>query len=182
MKKYISIIWNNEVTKPRQLLIATDGIDIRVYRPNFLQLKLFEEQEDIKNTPDRVRLESISQMNLERVKPNDAYIWLDRYFLSEELQQPTTDNFLNTFGKDRPVYHQAIGILKGKWTEVCDDPHIQVMYDEWESYLEIVYGSRIGGLDLFLRHTYLANLSKLMATIFYSNGAFPSPNDTLKTS
>jgi len=181
LAKYISIIWSNEKEKPKYLLIATDGIQIYVYRPKLVHMKLFESEGDADITPDRISLEPLSRIKLDRVDEHYAYIWLDRYFLFRQMQLPTTENFLNTFGKESPVYQQATGILKDKWSEVEGQPHVRVLYDEWEKYLEIVYGSRIGEVDLFLRHTYVATLSKLMATIFYSEGALPSPDDIVKT-
>jgi hypothetical protein len=39
----------------------------------------------------------------------------------------------------------------------------QVIYDSWEKYLRIVYGSDVAGDELFVRHTYLATLAKLMS-------------------
>jgi len=181
LRRYISIVWSNEKERPKYLLIATDGVSIRVYRPRFVQMKLFETMDEIDITPDRISLEPLGQIRLDKVDENYAYIWLDRYLLYRELQAPTTENFLNTFGKATPVYQQSIGILKDKWSEVESQPHVRVLYDEWEKYLEIVYGSRIGEVDLFLRHTYVATLSKLMATIFYSDGALPSPDEIVKT-
>lgn len=180
LKKYFSIIWENEIEKPEYTLLATDGLQIYVFRPNLLQMKLFSDEDKI-IIPDRIGLEQISYINLEKSNPKDAYLWLDRYFLTKDLQPPTTENFLHIFGRDSPVYMQSISLLKEKWEEKHNEPHIYIMYEEWERYLEIVYGSKIGGVGLFLRHTYLATLSKLLATIFYSNGAFPSPEDTLKT-
>lgn len=181
LKKYISIIWSNEKEKRNYLLIATDGIEILVYRPKFIQMKLFESKEEVEITPDRIDLELLDQIKLDRVDLDYAYIWLDRYFLYRELQLPITENFLKVFGKESPVYLQAVGMLKDKWSEIEDQPHVRVLYDEWAKYLEIVYGSGVGRVDLFLRHTYLATLSKLMATIFYSGGALPSPEEIIKT-
>jgi len=181
LTKYISIIWSNEKEKPKYLLIATDGIQIYVYRPKLVHMKLFESEADTEITPDRISLEPLSRIKLDRVDENDVYIWLDRYFLYRQLQLPTTENFLNTFGKESPVFQQATGILKDKWFEVEGQPHIRVLYNEWEKYLEIVYGSRVGEVDLFIRHTYVATLSKLMASIFYSEGALPSPDEIVKT-
>jgi len=180
LQKYVSIIWSNEKERTRYFLIASDGITVSVYRPKFFQMKLFEDQEEKREiTPDRIGLEFIDSIRLDRVEPNYAYVWLDRYLLYRELQLPTTENFLSTFGKRSPVCDQSIGILEDKWTEIRDQPQVKLLFDEWVKYLEIVYGGKIAEESLFLRHTYLATLSKLIANMFYSNGAFPSPDEIL---
>jgi len=130
LAKYFSIIWSNEKEKPRYILIAADGIKIHAYRPRFVQMKLLEIEEEVEITPERISLEPLDQIRLDKVDPDYAYIWLDRYLLYRQLMLPTTDNFLNTFGKETPVYQQAIGILKDKWSEVEDQPHVRVLYDE----------------------------------------------------
>ena len=38
-----------------------------------------------------------------------------------------------------------------------------MVYESWEKYLRIVYGSSVTDDELFVRHTYLATLAKLMA-------------------
>ena len=38
-----------------------------------------------------------------------------------------------------------------------------MVYDQWEKYLLIVYGSKVAADELFVRHTYLATLAKVMA-------------------
>ena len=40
-----------------------------------------------------------------------------------------------------------------------------MIYDSWEKYLRIVYGSEVAGDELFVRHTYLATLAKLMSWV-----------------
>lgn len=180
LKKYVSIIWSNEKERIRYLLITSDGVTVIVYRPKLFQIKLFEDREEkIEITPDRISLEFIDKIRLDRVDPDYAYVWLDRYLLYRELQLPTTENFLSTFGKESPVYGQSIGMLKDKWAEIKDRPQMRLLFDKWEKYLEIVYGSRIAEEALFLRHTYLATLSKLIANMFYSSGALPSPDEIL---
>lgn len=59
-------------------------------------------------------------------------------------------------------------------------PELRLSSNEWAKYLEIVYGSRVESEDLFLTHTYLATLAKLMAYMFYSGAALPSSDEVEK--
>lgn len=38
-----------------------------------------------------------------------------------------------------------------------------MVFDAWDKYLRIVYGSKVAEDELFVRHTYLATLAKLLA-------------------
>lgn len=169
LRKYIAAIWREE-GKVRYLLFASNGIHNKVYRPKL-------ERKEMK--PENIELELVDEIDLSSEDPDYTYVWLDRYILYKKLQPPTTENIVHAFGKGTPVYKQALGILRDKWNEVKSESEINVLFKEWKKYLEIVYGESFGE-DLFLRHTYLATLSKLMAYTFYSEGALPGQQERLK--
>ena len=173
LTRYISIIWSNEKNRVKYLLMASDGIEIIVYRPRLIEESIINiEQKDIE-------LDLIDNIKLDEVDHNFAFLWLDRYILYKTLLTPSTENFLEVFGKDSPVYKQIIGLLKDKWQSIENDDNIKVLYDEWSRYLEIVYGGEFGKVSLYLRHTYLVTLCKLIAFTFYSGGAIPTPNQII---
>ena len=53
--------------------------------------------------------------------------------------------------------------LLALWRRICKKSEFAVVYDQWEKYLLIVYGSKVAADELFVRHTYLATLAKVMA-------------------
>ncbi len=56
--------------------------------------------------------------------------------------------------------------LDAVWRTVANEPDFAVLYESWDNYLRIAYGTSFAdeaaGRDLFIRHTYLATLAKLM--------------------
>lgn len=44
-----------------------------------------------------------------------------------------------------------------------DNPSVKVKFEEWDKLLAKVYGSSVASDELFLRHTYLSILVKLIA-------------------
>ncbi len=54
----------------------------------------------------------------------------------------------------------------------------QVIYENWRKYLRVAYGTSVGDEHLFVRHTYLATLAKLLAYIRIT-GAQVAPEEAL---
>lgn len=55
----------------------------------------------------------------------------------------------------------------------------RTLYDQWASYLRIVYGTKVESEELFLRHAYLATLAKLMVYATVSGGVLPISEDEI---
>jgi len=108
-------------------------------------------------------------MDLVRTKPGVVFVWLDRYMLTETLRPATTKTFSDEFGLNKPAFREAEALLKQAW----EDHKEAVLYDQWAGFLRIVYGSSVDSEDLFLRHSYLATLAKLLAYSAFSGGALP---------
>jgi len=78
-------------------------------------------------------------------------------------RQPLTENFLQDFGPSSLAFRSASSL----WLEAiaalgkhCD---YRVIYGNWRNSLRIAYGTSVGDEQLFIRHTYLATLAKLLA-------------------
>jgi len=113
--------------------------------------------------PDEVRLEVIEQVDLSALKPQEVYYWLDRYFMRKEILTPKTENIVKDFGVKSHAFQIAGQTLLSLWHSLKAKPEFIVVYEGWEKYLRIVYGTSIAEEELFIRHTYLATLAKLMA-------------------
>lgn len=174
LKRYIAILWSEKKQRVEWLALASDGINFRVYRPR-TPIPFGE-----RVTSEDVLLEEVDKCNLKVMYLKQGaewnYVWLDRYLLYRTLIPPTTEEFVKDFGLLSSSYKISDSILKNAWNEV-KGTGVETLYDEWAKYLEIVYGTKVQSEDLFIRHTYLATLAKLMAFMFYSGLALPSTEE-----
>ncbi len=158
LQKYIACLWSEEEErKINYLCMAADGINFQVFSPS-TKKPLTESL-----LPEDIVLEKIDELKLPTPEPYQAYFWLDRYFFRERILPPRTEEFERDFGMRSPAFLFSFRLLKEALRQVEDRSDFQVIYENWERYLRVTYGSVIGSKDLFLRHTYLATLAKLIA-------------------
>jgi len=160
IKKYIFALQNTNYT-----CIISDGLNFMVYQPRVLEGAKFFRIE-------MLMMDKIDEINLDEAEAEEVWMWFDRYLLVTTFVTPTTEEFSREFGSKSVVFRKSMDILKDIWSS--EKNKFKVVYNEWADYLRIVYGSSIDSEDLFLKHTYLATLAKLMVYMFYSNGAQPS--------
>ena len=110
-------------------------------------------------------LEKVDQIKLDIDKAEECHLWLDCYLFHEKHLVPTTNDITNRFGERSPAFAQSYKVLKKVWESAKNDPSTQTKFAEWQSLLAIVYGSPVGDEDLFLRHTYLALLARVLAFV-----------------
>lgn len=169
LRRYVSILWTEqEKRRVSYLVVATDGLNFVTYRPRTLP-------EVIEVAPDDVYLDQIDKMDITRAKPGDAFVWLDRYMLTQTLRPATSESFSNEFGLDQPAFREAEGLLRQAWHANSE----KVLYDQWAGFLRIVYGSSVDSEELFIKHTYLATLAKLLAYSSFSGGALPVSSEQI---
>ncbi len=177
IKKYISILWNNELkdlgTKINYLGIASDGERFYVYRP--------ETSIEGEISPDDVSLLPIEEFMIENKTAREFLVWLDYTFLSREPKFPNTENFKYAFGVGTRFYKvilndlkKSVSLFKTKNRETFD-----TIFSEWSDYLSIAYGSSVDNEEFFLKHTYLSMLAKLMIYSFFSKGVVPIKKETI---
>jgi hypothetical protein len=164
LRLYASILWTNQgVNRVNYQLMACDGTKIHVYRP-VTSVPLGGVLD-----PKDVRLEEIDSIDLAKERSAEhAFVWLDRYILFRSKLPPTGEVFAERFGGDSPPFKEAFYLLKEAWRDSQQSGG--VMYEEWGRYLRYVYGEEVASEDLFLRHTYLATLAKLVVYSYYSPG------------
>lgn len=135
--------------KTNYLCLATDGIQFNVYLPK------------IKNDIE-IELEEIERLDLTKTEPYQAYFWLDRYFFRKTQLHPKTEEIVKDFGIKSPAFKYCLNAFDQIWRTIKDRSDFKVIYDNWEKYLRVTYGSVIGSEELFLRHSYLAVFTKLI--------------------
>jgi methylase of polypeptide subunit release factors len=160
LQRYVAYLWSQEAPAKRApyLCMAADGIRFVVYSPTV------EERDKSDIQPEEVRLELVEEVDLSALKPRgEVYFWLDRYFLRREILAPTTEEIVKDFGLRSHAFHAAGQTLLSRWDRLKDQPEFSVVYESWAKYLLIVYGTAVADEELFIRHTYLSTLAKLMA-------------------
>ncbi len=170
LKRYIAILWSADArVRTPYLAMAGDGDNFIVYRP---RTRIAEGNTVL---PEAVLLDEIDRIDLRRTKPGDAFTWIDRYVLYKTRQPATAGNISREFGLDGPAFKEAVSLFR----EQLDLVRETTLYDQWASFLRVVYGSSVESGDLFIRHTYLATLAKLLAYSTISGGALPVSNEQL---
>ncbi|MEM4302893.1 MAG: N-6 DNA methylase, partial [Candidatus Caldarchaeum sp.] len=176
LSKYVVAIWSAQADlgQPRGRLtaVATDGVVFVVYSPRSL----------VSRGPvalEQVILEEVDRVDISSLKAEDAYVWLKRYIITAagELRPIDPDEFAREFGVGSRVFRETIKKLEAGWGKAKADSI--ALYEQWDSHLRIVYGSAVGSEELYLRHTYLATLAKLVVYSAYSGGALPVSREEL---
>lgn len=173
LQRYLAILAKNEESRDCYFVpIASDGVSFVVFAPEEgVTLPIPADAEEIE-------IEEVERFDVEKRPPTDFYFWLDRYFLREHKREPRTENFLHDFGTKSHAFRFASSL----WLEVIErirkQSDYKVIYDNWRKYLRIAYGAAVGDEHLFVRHTYLATLAKLLAYIRIT-GAHTPPDERL---
>ena len=160
LQRYMAILAKNVETRDYYFIpIASDGISFVVFAP--------EEGPSPPVTPEsaEIQLEQVEVFNLDQRQPHEFYFWLDRYFLREHKREPRTENFLEDFGPSSPAFRSASSLWLEAIAGLDKQRDYQVIYENWRKYLLIAYGTSVGDEQLFVRHTYLATLAKLIAYV-----------------
>ena len=159
LRRYVAILWSNESPDARKpyICIATDGERFVSYSPTASDM--LREQ----LTPDHIDLRPIEETNWHELTSSEIFYWLDRYFVRKELIPPTSEGIVNDFGINSHAFHFTTNTILELWKDVESHSNFQVVYDNWRKYLRIVYGNDVTSELLFVRHTYLATLSKVMS-------------------
>ncbi|WP_255170119.1 N-6 DNA methylase [Natrononativus amylolyticus] len=168
LKTYITAIWAEQGRDQSYYLVASDGITCEVYIPELAE----EDEVTIENTD----LRQVDEINLNSDDTDKVFTKLDRYLLFSEDLLPTAENIVLDFGPTSPICREGLELLHDEW-ESIEVNNVEILFDEWQRYLEIVHGSGSHSEALFIRHTYLSILAKLMAYVQYSGGVLPDDDE-----
>ena len=109
------------------------------------------------------KLEKIDSITLKTLSPEEAFIWFDAFLFSEKEITPTSQDIVKRFGDTSAVFNSSIRKLTEMSLAYKDNPTYQVKFNEWDKLLAKAYGHSVARNQLFLRHTYLSILAKLIA-------------------
>jgi hypothetical protein len=141
LKKYLSALPDPE----RHFGLLTDGETVRVYDLRESELNLLDD------------------FKLEAEKADDAYLRLDTYLFHAQGIRPNARDVALRFGERSPVFWGSYRLLHRLWTQEGHTAATHTKFTQWQNLLAVVYGSPIGDEELFLRHTYLVYLARLLA-------------------
>lgn len=177
LRRYVAILWSQEDPEARTpyLCLAGDGVRFVSYTPALTDPYVREV------VPDQVNLHVLEEVDWQKLKtqPDEIFFWLDRYFLRRELYHPTSERMEKDFGAKSHALQTATATLLPLWRQLKDQNPYAVIFAEWERYLRIVYGSKVSGDELFIRHTYLATLAKLMAWMTITESKVLPPDEKM---
>lgn len=158
LQKYIAILRKDPSTQEIYFTpIATDGISFRVFAPREGELA------SAAAIGEEVKLEEVENFDASARQPIEFYYWLDRYFCRRIQREPRAENFVQDFGSDSPAFREASGLWLEVANRIREHTDFKVIYENWRKYLRIAYGTAVGDESLFIRHTFLATLAKLIA-------------------
>jgi len=164
LKKYVAALWSQQgAVRVKYIVMATDGVRFVAFRP---RARLDPGQEI---PPDQVVLDVIDRLSIDDAHPGQVFVWLDRYVIFRTRRPATSVDISAEFGLGKSAYKDTVSLLDSAWRDLPQ----RTLYEQWASYLRIVYGSRVESEDLFLRHAYLATLAKIMAYATMTGGALP---------
>ncbi len=160
LQKYVALLRKNPTTEDIYFTpIATDGISFRVFAPQEGQLV------SATRIGDEVLLDEVENFDASKRSPIEFYYWLDRYFCRRVQREPRAERFVEDFGTTSPAYREASALWLEKASEIREHTDFKVIYENWRNYLRIAYGTAVGDQSLFIRHTFLATLAKLIAYV-----------------
>ena len=150
----------------------------RIYRPVL--------PEDAELIPENIALELRREIPLKEETLNDFYRWLDLFLFRKSRLEPTSEAIREDFGSWSHLFHEGLATLRRAWVASRGESEARLAFDTWQSYLTVTYGKlsesdrlkrdretgeEVSEMDeLFLRHTWLVSVSRLMVWAALSGG------------
>ncbi len=175
LRGYVAGAWAEDGSTDRAYLaIATDGLSWEAYSPH---------HDGPEVAADTVLL-TLAERWTASGRDDAALLqdFLNRLLYRRLLLAPTADQFARDFGRrpdlnqEGPAYTAAMRVLRHKYDELRGHSQLRVLQRAWMRSLELAYGSIESDDELFIRHTYLANLARLLVWTALERRA-PSRND-----
>lgn len=176
--EYVAGTWQKDGSSRSLLAIASDGIVWKLYRPVLAAGE--------KPSPETVTLEELREFKVAEDTLGSFWLWLTSLLFRPQQIEPTAERFQLDFGAWSPLYREGMVALKRAWTKVSGGSEAKLAFETWQRYLTVTYGrlaedtteqkdketgEEISELEnLFLRHTYLASIARLMIWAALSKG------------
>ncbi len=147
-------------------LIASDFINWKVLSPDVGCLERIEELNENELVLNEVKNASFI---LNERNSDEFYYWIDRFLFKEEKQRASLKRIEEAFGYQSNVFIESFRELNNWFSEAKKYGEVQVSYEQWSKFLSVAYGSFDARDNIFLVHTYLSILAKMLAYSVVSN-------------
>lgn len=141
--------------------VACDGRRIAVYYANY-------------DSTGKATLQAIGNLDLEAVSDTEkAYRWLDglfAHFRADHQTGPIPAEIGPSLGAESLTFRHATLELLELLQLVKATPLVEVKLREWQACMSAIYRGPVGDEALFVRHTYLALVARLIARSFIDGG------------
>lgn len=177
LKNYTAAIWSakRQGASRALLCIATDGVVWKAYRP-------FPVEAAGKSpAAEQVALEHLRTLTLTSETLRDFWIWLTSLLFRPFRIEPTAERFRIDFGATSIAFSDTMAALCRAWGIIRAAPEARLAFETWQTYLTVTYGKlgESGGEkeleSLFLKHTYLASVARLLIWAALSGGRTTQP-------
>jgi methylase of polypeptide subunit release factors len=136
--------------------VVTDGLRFHVYAPVYTS--------DGVTVADLVPLGDVD-LGQPSLDTDALFLWFDSLLshYRQERRPATAQSVVAGLGPASASFQAARVALTDLLRQSRSGPVVQVRFQEWQRYLALVYGETVGDDDLFIKHTYLATVARLVA-------------------
>ncbi len=158
LRGYVAGAWREDGSASRPYLaVASDGLRWATFAPTLT------DQSSVIDT-DNIELKPTEALTVPTGAEGPGVLrdFLNRLLFRRFLLKPTASNFARDFGLTSPTFLKVVERLGQKLDELGSDPQLEVLKSAWADSLQIAYGGPVAENELFLRHTYLVVLARLL--------------------
>lgn len=166
LKQHLADIWSkSRKTESNFRCLATDGKNWCLYTP----IINVRESNNLEIKKENIDLKKNEEIDIFKTEYQTFYKWLDRIFFRENQLKLTSETICADFGV---TSHNYINLSK-KLSECFDNAkqmyEVREAYENWNNCLQYTYGEIKLSYDLFIKHTYLSGLTKILMAIFIAS-------------
>ena len=123
-------------------------------------------------------LVALTELEARATEPRKLTAWLEGVVAVQDRLPADALNITNELGRQSAAFARSLGLLANAWRAVADEPEPALKRQLWNRHLGLVYGKAIEDDELWLQHTYLVAVAKVIAagTMGFSHLA---PDDLL---
>ncbi len=175
LREYAAGVWKEEGKPYRPLVcLATDGEEWRTYLPSLRDSSIAAPCPE-----DVVFGTNVARIVLSPETLRDFWLWLTSFLFRPARIDPTADRFRMDFGARSPLFIMAMEILGAAWNSAKTHPDANLALRTWRRYLAVTYGNLTATDEeltpLFLKHSYLACIARILAWAALSKGQIRGP-------
>jgi hypothetical protein len=174
LREYTAGVWNKEGENRRHLIpIASDGLTWKTYRPS-----IKDDRKGNLHLAD-IELEVVEEFTLTEKNLEFFWMWLNTLLFRQQRIDATSEHFRRDFGVNSQAFRVTVEIMKKVWRDLKKESEPKLAFQTWQHYLTVTYGSlsqKENDLEgLFLKHTYLACVARLLIWASLSKGKSVNP-------